>query len=233
MDGIFDIYNIIFLVIAIMILFRLRSVLGRRTGNERPPSDPYSVNERKEENSNENVKPAPNTESIEEDSETVESTIDQISTPGTTLNDELKKISGADESFKPDEFVQGAKLAYEMIVTAYAKGDRKALKDLLSTEVYGEFVSAISDRESNKETVDFTFVGLESAKIVDASLKRKTAQIVIRFKSQLISANKNEDGAVVSGDPNQVSTVTDIWTFSRVVSSNNPNWKLVATDSTE
>jgi predicted lipid-binding transport protein (Tim44 family) len=120
-----------------------------------------------------------------------------------------------------------------MIVTAYAEGDRKALKQLLSREVYDGFVSAIGQREARGEKMEFKFVGIDKADITDAALKGGTAQITIKFLSKLISATHDKDGKVIDGDPVHVSDVTDIWTFARDVASRDPNWKLVATESLE
>jgi predicted lipid-binding transport protein (Tim44 family) len=120
-----------------------------------------------------------------------------------------------------------------MIVTAYAEGDRKTLKQLLSKDVYDGFVSAIGERESRGETMEFKFVGIDKADITDAALKGGTEQVTLRFLSKLISATYDSGGKVIDGDPVHVSDVTDIWTFAREVASRDPNWKLVATESVE
>ena len=133
----------------------------------------------------------------------------------------------------PDAFIAGAKAAYEMIVTAFAEGDRKALKNLLSREVYDGFVSAIAQREGRGETIEFRFVGIDKAEFTDASLKGGTEQVTVRFHSKLISATHDKAGAVIDGDPVHVGDVTDIWTFARETTSRDPNWKLVATESVD
>ena len=133
----------------------------------------------------------------------------------------------------PNAFLDGAKAAYEMIVTAFAEGDRKALKNLLSREVYDGFVSAIAQREGRGETIEFRFVGIDKAEITDASLKNGTEQVTVKFHSKLISATHDKTGTVIDGDPVHVGDVTDIWTFARDVSSRDPNWKLVATESVD
>ncbi len=113
---------------------------------------------------------------------------------------------------------------------AFAEGDRKALKNLLSREVYDGFVSAIAQRESRGETIEFRFVGIDKAEITDAALRGGTEQVTVRFASKLISATHDKTGAVVDGDPVHVGDVTDIWTFARESNSRDPNWKLVATE---
>ncbi|AXS38927.1 Tim44/TimA family putative adaptor protein [Breoghania sp. L-A4] len=237
MGDFLDIYNIIFLVLAVAIFFRLRSVLGRRTGSERPPFDPYSSRDADSDSdagSNDNVvsiggKP----DDEDRDATHQDQKLAKLAPEGSALNEALRSIISADRSFDPQHFVQGAKAAYEMIVTAFAEGDRKSLKGLLSREVYEGFVSAIDGREARGETVESTFVGIDKAEIVEATLKKSIAQVTVRFRSQLISATRNEDGAIIEGDPNQVTEVTDIWTFSRDTSTQDPNWKLVATEAAE
>lgn len=232
-----DVYNIIFLVLAVVIFFKLRSVLGRRTGSERPPFDPYSAREAESgKGSNDNVvtlgRKSSET-SAEEGDDGRQERAAKVAPEGSALNEALRSIISADRSFDPQHFVQGAKAAYEMIVTAFAQGDRKTLKSLLSREVYEGFVSAIEGREQRDETVESTFVGIDKADIVEAALKKSVAQVTVRFRSQLISATRNSDGAIIDGDPNQVTEVTDIWTFSRDTRTQDPNWKLVATESAE
>ncbi|WP_421725346.1 Tim44/TimA family putative adaptor protein [Bauldia sp.] len=239
MDGFIDIYTIIFLVLAIVIFLYLRSILGRRTGNERPPFDPYSRTEAPPTASgDENVISLPPRRAGSEPASdgiapAAEAQIKTLAPEGTSLNEALTAIATADRTFDPDSFLNGAKAAYEMVVTAFAEGDRKTLKQLLSREVYDGFVAAISEREGRHETIEFRFVGIDKAEITDASFKANAAHITIRFSSKLISATHDKEGRVVDGDPVHVADVTDIWTFSRDVNSRDPNWKLIATESVE
>jgi predicted lipid-binding transport protein (Tim44 family) len=234
----FDVTTLIFLILAVVILLRLRSVLGKRTGSERPPFDPYSAQDRDAKGGpgpvEDNVISLPGQADASVPSQGASAaTLDKVAPQGSALNEALRQILSADRSFEPQGFLQGARAAYEMIVTAFAAGDRKALKGLLSKEVYEGFVAAISDRESRGETIESTFVGIDKADIVEAAMKGSTAQITVRFRSELISATRDKDGAIVDGDPNAVSDVTDIWTFARDTTSRDPNWRLVATESVE
>ena len=136
-----------------------------------------------------------------------------------------------DKTFDPETFIEGAKAAYEMIVTAFNDDNRKGLQNLLSREVYEGFVAVIAERESLKEKIEFTFIGIKSAKIVDANLEDSIASVTVRFFSQIISTTKDTEGNIVDGDPNLVKDVTDIWTFSRDITSSDPNWRLVATEA--
>ena len=248
MSGFVDIYSIIFLVIAVVVFLRLRNVLGRRTGNERPPFDPYTRREglpakagdKPGESVTDKVVSLPRRPAAPADAAATaalaagaEQRIRTIAPEGSPLNDGLKAVAALDPGFDPPQFLAGGKQAYEMIVTAFAEGDRKTLKQLLSREVYDGFVSAITEREGRGETIEFKFVGIDKTDITAASAKGTIAQITVRFLSKLVSATHDKGGAVIDGDPVHVGDVTDIWTFARDTTSRDPNWKLVATESVE
>ena len=231
----FDIYTIIFLALAVFIFIRLRSVLGQRTGRERPPYDPYSTRDVRAQ-AGDKVVTLPtrsngNSETVSRPSETVQDRWKGIAADGSPIASGLDAIAGADRSFDAKHFVTGAKAAYEMIVTAFATGDRKTLKGLLSREVYDGFEAAIKDREAKGDTVENKFVSLDTADITAAELRNNTAQVTVRFVSQLISATRDKSGNVIDGSPDKVSEVTDVWTFARDVTARDPNWKLVATEA--
>jgi len=229
----FDFGTIFFLIAAIVIFFQLRNVLGRRTGSERPPFDPYTAartGSKGESSPSENVVSLPRRKGGAE-AETAYAAIDAIAKPGTDLNKGLRAIRDADPSFEPRSFVDGAKMAYEMIVMAYADGDRRTLRNLLSREVYDGFVAAIADRESRSEKIQSSFVGIDKAEIVNAEMKGTEAHVTLRIVSELISATRNSTGEVIDGDPETVAEVKDVWTFARDTRSRDPNWKLVATEA--
>lgn len=230
----FDFGTIFFLVAAVVIFFQLRNVLGRRTGNERPPFDPYTAGRARDKDAtkaSENVvslprKRAPGDAPAPE----AYAAIDAFAKPDTDLNKGLRAIKDADGSFEPKGFVDGAKMAYEMIVMAYADGDRKTLKNLLSREVYDGFVAAIGEREAKSEKIQSSFVGIDKADIVSAEMKGSEAHVTLRIVSELISATRDKAGTVIDGDPETVAEVKDVWTFARDTRSRDPNWKLVATE---
>jgi predicted lipid-binding transport protein (Tim44 family) len=225
-----DFITLFFLVAAVLIFLQLRSVLGRRTGNEKPPIDPYSPRDAAKTPIEDNkVVTLPRRGDGEEENPFAE--IDAIAPAGSALNDSLRELTKSDPSFRPKEFLNGARMAYEMIVMAFADGDRKSLKNLLSKEVYEGFDAAISERESRGEVVKSTFVGTEKIDITHASIRDSEEQITLRIISQLISATYDRDGKVIDGDAESVSEVDDIWTFSRDIRSRDPNWKLIATES--
>lgn len=228
-----DIYTLFFLAIAVVIFFRLRSVLGKRTGDERPPFDPYSARDEADAGGDKVVTlPTARARMGAEQVPDPDEQIGGVVKPGSAVEGALKTLLSTDPHFNAREFVDGACLAYEMIVTAFASGDKATLEPLLDDEVNKGFVAAIDERNDAGETVDFTFIGLDKSDIVEAELAGTVAQITMRFKSQLISVTKDSDGRVIDGDPTDVTEMTDIWTFARDVGMDNLNWKLVATEAT-
>jgi predicted lipid-binding transport protein (Tim44 family) len=227
-----DFITLFFLVAAVLIFLQLRSVLGRRTGNEKPPRDLYTPRDATatEPADAGKVVTLPRRDVTVEDEDRF-SAVDAVAKPGTPLNNSLRELNTADPSFNPKEFLNGARMAYEMIVMAYADGDRKSLKNLLSKEVFDGFDTAITDREAKGEKVKSTFVGIDKAEITHAEVKGSEGQITIRIVSQLISATYDKADVLVEGDPENVAEVNDLWTFARDTRSRDPNWKLVATES--
>jgi predicted lipid-binding transport protein (Tim44 family) len=233
MRHVFDIYTIIFLALAVFIFLRLRSVLGQRTGRERPPYDPYSARDPIRTNDKVVALPGRVPEAAQKPSEPAEPTErwKGIAEPGSAVAAGLDAIARDDKSFDAKHFLTGARAAYEMIVTAYAAGDRRQLKNLLGREVYDGFEAAIKEREQRGETVETRFVSIDAADVIGAELRGRTAQVTVRFVSQLVSVTRDRAGAVIDGNPDKVTDVTDVWTFARDVSARDPNWKLVATEA--
>jgi predicted lipid-binding transport protein (Tim44 family) len=231
-----NIYTIIFLALAVFIFLRLRSVLGRRTGRERPPYDPYSARDAVRSPAGEKVVALPTrpAETAPRPAEVAQSPGERwkdIAESGSAVAAGLDAIAGADSSFDAKHFITGARAAYEMVVTAFASGDRRQLRGLLSREVFDGFDSHISQRESRGETVETKFVSIDSSTISAAELRARTAQITVRFVSKLVSVTRDRSGAVIDGNAEKVTDVTDVWTFARDVSSRDPNWKVVATEA--
>lgn len=236
MEDVFDIYTIIFLALAVFIFLRLRSVLGQRTGRERPPYDPYSREPARPTSDKVVSLPNRNTETTAqpkpaEPAEPPGERWKDVAEAGSPTAAGLDAIAGADPTFDPKAFLTGARSAYEMIVSGYAEGDRRTLRNLLSRDVFEGFEAAISEREKRGETVESRFVSIDEAEITGAEMRGKAAQVTVRFLSQLVTATRNRQGKVVDGNPEKVVEVTDVWTFARDVSSRDPNWKLVATEA--
>jgi predicted lipid-binding transport protein (Tim44 family) len=232
---VFDIYTIIFLALAVFIFLRLRSVLGQRTGRERPPYDPYSARDAVRGATNDNVVTLPGraAETGNKPAEVVEPSErwKGFAEPGSAVAVGLDGVASEDPAFDIKHFVAGARGAYEMIVTAYAEGDRRSLKNLLAKEVYDGFEAAIREREAKGETVETRFVSIDKSDVTAVEVRGRTAQITIRFISQLVSVTRDKSGNVIDGSPDKVTDVTDVWTFARDLSSRDPNWKLVATEA--
>ncbi|MDJ0614334.1 MAG: Tim44/TimA family putative adaptor protein [Rhizobiaceae bacterium] len=232
-----DLTTLITIVIAVFVLLRLRSVLGQRTGYEKPED---FLNKKSQRNQTRNDDGAPdnvvklperNTSGAQERENPAIKEIDELAKPRTKLNRGLKDLLAADQSFSPKEFVGGANMAYEMIVNAFADGDDKSLRNLLAPEVFEGFNEAIKTRQKNGETVKSNFVGIDKSEIKEAQVKDNEAQVTVRFESQIVSATFNKDGEIIEGDENEVVRVTDLWTFARDIRSRDPNWKLVATEA--
>lgn len=233
-----DIYTIIFLALAVFIFLRLRSVLGQRTGSERPPYDRAArdvLQGRTEPGRPENVVPLPGT-IIDQaplapaDPEPAAERWKGIAEPDSELARGLDAIAAEDSSFDPKYFLTGAKSAYEMIVMAFAQGDRRTLKDLLSQEVYASFDSAIRDREQRGEKMERKFVGIDKAELIGAEMRGRIASLTVRFMSQMITATRDKAGEIVDGSAETIADATDVWTFSHDMNSRDPNWKLVDTE---
>jgi predicted lipid-binding transport protein (Tim44 family) len=237
MPDVFDIYTIIFLALAVFIFLRLRSVLGQRTGRERPPYDPYSARDAVRSPATDKVVSLP-PRSAEAPPRTAEAAPPpaaerwkDVAETGSTVTAGLDAIASAESDFDAKHFITGARAAYEMIVTAFAGGDRRQLRNLLSREVFDGFDAAITERERRSETAETRFVSIDSSTITAAELRNHTAQITVRFVSKLISATRDRAGAVIDGSADKVTDVTDVWTFARDISSRDPNWKVVATEA--
>lgn len=244
MNGNIDLVTLVSIIIFVIALLKMRSVLGRRTDDDDTRVDKLKAEARERAQAAakraEGVVTLPRRESEATSAaqQTVvraeqEARIKTYSAAEPSVVPGLLEILKYDPVFDPDAFSKGAKQAYEMIVTAFAEGNRRVLKDLLSREVNEGFAAAITEREQRGEIIDQSFVGISKADILEAGVKNGSAFITVRFLSQLISATRDRAGTVISGDPQKIKEVTDVWTFTRDVSSEralrNLNWRLVAT----
>ena len=248
MNGQLDLITLISLIVVAVAILKLRSVLGQRTdeddnrverlkARDRDLAKPKSATgtgevinmPRRDRDDQPVVAPQLATEN---DAGT---RVAAYATPDPAVTSGLLAIAKTDAELDPDAFIRGAGAAYEMIISAFAEGNRKTLKDLLARDVYDGFVSAIAERDRSGEKIDQQFVGIKKADIVDAELREGIAYITVRFVSELITARRDRAGAVVDGDPQKIVDVTDIWTFSRDVSSararSNLNWRLEETQA--
>ena len=192
---------LILAIIAGIVLLRLRSVLGRRTGHEKTDKTSYNY-------------------------ETPQTSQEEKVIPIEPKTSSSKREDGW---FDNDDFLQGAANAYETIVTNFENGNKDALKSLLSDDVLNSFSSVIDERNSKNETVEFNFIGIEKSEIVHKDLKKNPMEVTVRFISEMITCIKNSKDEVISGSLNQVQKITDVWTFEKIKDKKSSNWLLTAT----
>tara|TARA_B100000676_G_scaffold312290_1_gene385777 strand:- start:798 stop:1472 length:675 start_codon:yes stop_codon:yes gene_type:complete len=212
---------ILFAVLAAFLIYRLGSVLGKRTGHEQQRPDLYGAsggeNQRED-----NVISLPDRTPEPKES---------VSEPRSPLEAALTQIKLADRTFEASDFITGATAAFEMIVNSFAEGDTESLQNLLSDEVYENFAAAIHDRVVQGRTHETTVVCVDVAEIIEAEMQEQNALVTVKYVSEQVNVTRESNGDVVEGDPSAVIKITDIWTFARSVSSSDPNWTLVSTRS--
>jgi predicted lipid-binding transport protein (Tim44 family) len=218
----FDI--ILFAMVAAFLVLRLRSVLGRRTGNERRRdlyvrgSTPATDKARSDNIVALNRRPTA-------------AALSSAPPPPNTVAGGIAQITAADPGFESSDFLGGARAAFEMIVAAFAKGDKASLRPLLSDDTYRPFSAAIDEREAASETLETRIEKLKDIDIVEAGMDGRNARVTVRLVSDQINVLRAHDGSVVDGDPQNLIEKTDFWTFTRDTRSSDPNWLLVATGS--
>jgi predicted lipid-binding transport protein (Tim44 family) len=252
-----DSITILFMVLTVYVAWRLRSVLGQRTGTERPPKDVTKLMSRlsspvKPEN------PTKDTAVSEEQNKTyVLPTAltpqavpmkekpfpwKDIAEPNSPLAQGLDKIAHYEPNFDAAHFLEGAKIAYEMVINAFSAGDRETLKTLLTPSIYREFDAQLTAREQKNVTVSTTFVALEKAEIVKANAGQQgvlspenppKGYVTIHFLAQLLTSTKTADGTIVEGSVEEPVYVDDIWTFTRPLGGGEVNWALSETRSAQ
>ncbi|MBF0373335.1 MAG: Tim44 domain-containing protein [Alphaproteobacteria bacterium] len=223
-DGFQFIDIVFFAMIAAFLVLRLRSVLGRRTGTERQRPEPGVG--RPTVDRPDNVVELPDRRRTVPEGPTDAYT-------GTPLAAGISQVRIADPSFSPEPFLQGARGAFEMIVSAYAAGDRATLRPLLANDVMANFEAAIDAREQAGEKLETELVSIKSADLDEVVMEGRTARVTVKLVSEQVNVVRDADGKVVDGDPTRVAEVTDLWTFARDTGSRDPNWVLVATRSPE
>ncbi|MCY4034386.1 MAG: Tim44/TimA family putative adaptor protein [Hyphomicrobiales bacterium] len=220
MDGVFDLINLLFLALAVGVLLRLRSVLGRRTGHERPPQNDRWVADKPS-------KP----EAVESEPESKEASPEappqEQGASLSPLQRGLREISLADRSFDQERFLEGARIAYEQIVTGFAASNRERLQTLLGADAFQRFDSAMREREQREETAECEVVAIHNADITEARMRDTTARVTVRFQAELLSCVRDREGNVVDGSAEHSHRAEDVWTFDRNTRDADPNWRLV------
>lgn len=227
----FALLEIIFLaMLAGFLILRLRNVLGRRTGQEKPPERRRLS--RREALDDENVIDlSDRADSVEDSSEADGYSAGETSS--TPLSAHLAAIRRADRDFNPAQFVEGASTAFAMIVKAFALGDLDTLKPLLSTALYSDFASAVQSRDDAGLHLDTAVSRIASAQIIAAAMDGAEAEVTVAFESEQIKVTRDRDGKVVDGDPDRAETIHDVWTFRRDTRAVDPNWQLIGTAAPE
>lgn len=220
-DGLQMFDMLVLLALAIFFISRLRKVLGKHIDDDarRPRSQQRGeVVNLRDARSPEAVAAA--VHQVEDDAPLLADIDDPDVSKG------LGDIKAADPTFNVREFLNGAKMAFEMILEAYNNGDKALLKDLLSKEIYTDFETAMDARETSDSHEESTLLAVESADISRAKLRGKTAEITVTFVSEQVTVERDKNGEIVAGDPSQPVLVTDEWTFTREIRLQNPNWIL-------
>jgi len=230
-DGFQFLDIVLFAMVAAFLVLRLRSVLGKKTGHQEPRQDPISRRQQDAQKDG-NVVELPNRykDGPDDMAEPMDDPVANLD-PNDPLASGITQIRIADSSFHPVEFANGARAAFEMIVQAFAEGDTKTLENLLAEDVFENFNEAIVARREANEKLETTIIGIGSADVVEAAMDGRNAMVTVKFVSEQVNVTHDAEGRVVDGDPNQVTEITDIWTFSRDTKSSDPNWKLVETSS--
>ncbi len=211
---------LILAMIAIFIINRLRNTLGKKTGNEHDLADKFT---RGKSDLKESTPDKVSKESIEE---TNMENSRQIFHENPGISSELSKIHKIDPSFKVDEFITGAKKAFEFIIDKYSDENIKPLKKLLSADIFKMFDKQISNRAKKNENLDVNIIGIKEAKIEGVSLKSNVASIKVKFSSEQVQIIKNDKGKIISGDGNQILSIVENWFFSKDLKRKDPNWIL-------
>lgn len=214
---------LILVAVAAIFLFKLRGVIGTRTGHENPNDYLGGGSAR-----GDNVVPLPGAKSPENDpAEDVSRFVD----PDGATGQALIKMKRVDPSFDVGEFLEGAKRAYEMILLAFENGDKDALRPLLADDVFDGFVGAIDARAADNLSVEARFIGIRGLDLVGATFDESDGQgeVTIKFTGEMSTVVRNAEHEIVEGDPNEVRRQTDVWTFGRKMVAGDPNWLLVAT----
>jgi predicted lipid-binding transport protein (Tim44 family) len=221
-EGFYFIDILIFAMIAAFLVYRLRGVLGRRHGEERQRPNPYTS--RPSQEGADNVVTLPD-----------RGRAPPIDVPPPAPDEPyslaagIGQIQANDPTFDEKGFLQGAKAAFGMIVTAFAQGDTPTLRPLLSDDVYDNFAAAIRSRQSSGETLETKVANIREADVIEARMDGRTAFVTVKFISEQINVTRDGTGAIIDGDPEHPLEVVDIWTFARNTRSRNPNWTLIET----
>ncbi len=210
---------VILALVTLFLAFRLYAVLGKRTGHEQQPL-PRTADER--------IAPARANAPVPDISPEARVVGDPAVGPAAIRG--VRAIAALDSQFEPTRFVEGAKAAYRMVLEAYWSGDEETLGELVGDDVRAAFAEAIADRKAAGQVLDNRLVLIENAIISDAEVQGQTASVTVRFDADIAAVTRDLDGNVIAGSLSDAVPTHDVWTFSRNLRSNDPNWILTDTD---
>lgn len=225
---------IVYGVVAAGLIFWLRSILGTRHGDERERPNPLEAAPSEPQMRQSDILSGANAQSLSQQDRITAlaaKASGAVAIDNKTAEGGLIEISRADKSFDIDKFMEGAQDAFVMIVEAFSKGERDTLSEFLGPDVFKAFDFAIAAREKSGETIATEIHAIRKAEVLAAMLQGKTAMVTIRFTAEETRVVKNAAGEITAGNPDKITKMVDIWTFSRIVSSKDPRWLLVETRS--
>jgi len=231
-DGFHFLDIIFFAMIAAFVVLRLRSVLGRRTGHEKPRPPRFQGSAERGARRDDNVVDLPGRRRADGSAEDDAPASAGVWGRGQTVSG-LDAVMRADPNFDVESFLSGARGAFEMVVGAFAEGDKSALRPLLSDEVFSNFAAAIDEREAAGETMETEVLGFKSVSVQDGRMEGRVAHVTVEFITEQINVVRDSAQKAVDGDADHIAKVTDLWTFARDTASGDPNWLLVATRTPE
>jgi predicted lipid-binding transport protein (Tim44 family) len=211
----------VFAIIAGIVIFRLRGVLGKRTGEERQRPNPFA-------RPGDPPQAAPQPLGRRRLALVPPASPPDANEP-MSLATALARIHQADASFDEPQFLAGARVAFEMIIAAFAAGDIATLKSLLAPPVLANFSEAIEAREKAGESLTIQIKSIEDVDLSEARLEGRTAIVTVRYASHQSRVTRDKSGEIIDGNPNESVESIDLWSFARDTTSSDPNWQLIAT----
>tara|TARA_B100000579_G_scaffold116414_1_gene93373 strand:- start:121 stop:807 length:687 start_codon:yes stop_codon:yes gene_type:complete len=212
---------LILAMIAVFIINRLKNVLGKKTGNEQDIVEKFTQGK-----SSFKESPPDNTSQVKNSKNKEKLSLKRFH-PEDKVNNSLKSIHRLDLNFSIEDFINGAKKAFEFIISNYSQENIKPLKKLLSPQIFNDFDSQITERTKKKQNLDITIISIKDSKIINAEISKKSlASITVNFLSEQVQITKNLKGDIIDGDSNQILEISENWTFNRNLKNKDPNWTL-------
>ena len=225
----FDLTTIIFALLALFVVWKLRSVLGSKDGfdqkSDAPPPAQNPQNSKAPDQAS-NVVRLPGRAATNANAGPDWS---GFAEPGSPTMLGLEQIRAVDKRFEPAAFLDGARAAHEMILQSFATGDLKTLKSLLNDSLFSSFSGAITARDAKGEKLETTLISQEKSNFESAQLSGNEARVTVRFRTKMITVTRDKAGTIIDGNAEEIADVQDVWSFARDLTARDPNWKLVAT----